>query len=106
MMMKKNQLAASYRKRAFTLIELLVVIAIISLLAAILFPVFARALGRSQLPHGRWTCEVVQRQPVSTCFSALTQADVQQAGSVGRGQPTRRAAGTGNDAFAVTFSLN
>jgi len=30
-------------KRAFTLIELLVVIAIISLLAAILFPVFARA---------------------------------------------------------------
>jgi prepilin-type N-terminal cleavage/methylation domain-containing protein/prepilin-type processing-associated H-X9-DG protein len=35
---------ASTRKRgAFTLIELLVVIAIISLLAAILFPVFARA---------------------------------------------------------------
>ena len=30
-------------KRAFTLIELLVVIAIISLLAAILFPVFGRA---------------------------------------------------------------
>ena len=33
----------SLKKRAFTLIELLVVIAIISLLAAILFPVFARA---------------------------------------------------------------
>lgn len=31
------------RKKAFTLIELLVVIAIISILAAILFPVFARA---------------------------------------------------------------
>ncbi len=31
------------RKRAFTLIELLVVIAIIGILAAILFPVFARA---------------------------------------------------------------
>jgi prepilin-type N-terminal cleavage/methylation domain-containing protein/prepilin-type processing-associated H-X9-DG protein len=31
------------KKRAFTLIELLVVIAIISILAAILFPVFARA---------------------------------------------------------------
>ncbi len=36
--------ATTFRKnRAFTLIELLVVIAIISLLAAILFPVFARA---------------------------------------------------------------
>jgi prepilin-type N-terminal cleavage/methylation domain-containing protein len=30
-------------KRAFTLIELLVVIAILAILAAILFPVFARA---------------------------------------------------------------
>lgn len=30
-------------RRAFTLIELLVVISIISILAAILFPVFARA---------------------------------------------------------------
>lgn len=34
---------ASHRRFAFTLIELLVVIAIIALLAAILFPVFARA---------------------------------------------------------------
>lgn len=33
----------NYSKRAFTLIELLVVIAIIAILAAILFPVFARA---------------------------------------------------------------
>jgi prepilin-type N-terminal cleavage/methylation domain-containing protein/prepilin-type processing-associated H-X9-DG protein len=33
----------SYRRRGFTLIELLVVIAIIAILAAILFPVFARA---------------------------------------------------------------
>src|SRR3982750_1767073 len=36
-------LFSSTRQRAFTLIELLVVIAIIALLAAILFPVFARA---------------------------------------------------------------
>ena len=35
--------SASNRKSAFTLIELLVVIAIIAILAAILFPVFARA---------------------------------------------------------------
>ena len=34
---------SSSRRRAFTLIELLVVIAIIAILAAILFPVFARA---------------------------------------------------------------
>ncbi|RYX85718.1 DUF1559 domain-containing protein [bacterium] len=33
----------NYKKRGFTLIELLVVIAIIAILAAILFPVFARA---------------------------------------------------------------
>ena len=33
----------SAAKRGFTLIELLVVIAIIAILAAILFPVFARA---------------------------------------------------------------
>jgi prepilin-type N-terminal cleavage/methylation domain-containing protein/prepilin-type processing-associated H-X9-DG protein len=39
--MKSHQLV--FYRRAFTLIELLVVIAIISLLAAILFPVFARA---------------------------------------------------------------
>ena len=36
-------LLASTRKKGFTLIELLVVIAIIAILAAILFPVFARA---------------------------------------------------------------
>ncbi len=35
-------------KRAFTLIELLVVIAIIAILAAILFPVFLAAKGKSQ----------------------------------------------------------
>ncbi len=38
-----NTLQMSRNRRAFTLIELLVVIAIIAILAAILFPVFARA---------------------------------------------------------------
>src|ERR1700754_4080378 len=38
-----NSSSRRYSRRAFTLIELLVVIAIISLLAAILFPVFQRA---------------------------------------------------------------
>jgi prepilin-type N-terminal cleavage/methylation domain-containing protein/prepilin-type processing-associated H-X9-DG protein len=41
------------RRRAFTLIELLVVIAIIALLAAILFPVFARARENAR----RSTCQ-------------------------------------------------
>jgi prepilin-type N-terminal cleavage/methylation domain-containing protein/prepilin-type processing-associated H-X9-DG protein len=36
------------KRRAFTLIELLVVIAIIAILAAILFPVFAKARDRAQ----------------------------------------------------------
>src|SRR5262249_43261537 len=38
-----------YHPRAFTLIELLVVIAIIAILAAILFPVFARAREQARL---------------------------------------------------------
>lgn len=37
------------RRRAFTLIELLVVIAIIAILAAILFPVFARAREKARM---------------------------------------------------------
>jgi prepilin-type N-terminal cleavage/methylation domain-containing protein/prepilin-type processing-associated H-X9-DG protein len=41
---KEKEMHSTFsRKRAFTLIELLVVIAIIAILAAILFPVFARA---------------------------------------------------------------
>ena len=39
----KNPFLSAVNRRGFTLIELLVVIAIIALLAAILFPVFARA---------------------------------------------------------------
>ncbi len=38
-----NSTVVRQQRRAFTLIELLVVIAIIAILAAILFPVFARA---------------------------------------------------------------
>ena len=46
------------KKSGFTLIELLVVIAIISVLAAILFPVFARAREKAR----QTTCSSNQRQ--------------------------------------------
>ncbi|MDH7571512.1 MAG: prepilin-type N-terminal cleavage/methylation domain-containing protein, partial [Armatimonadota bacterium] len=39
----RGERSTPVKKRGFTLIELLVVIAIIAILAAILFPVFARA---------------------------------------------------------------
>ncbi len=51
--MKNNQIS-----RGFTLIELLVVIAIIAILAAILFPVFARAREKAR----QTTCTSNQRQ--------------------------------------------
>lgn len=43
---------SAQRRRAFTLIELLVVIAIIAILAAILFPVFARARAAARTTVG------------------------------------------------------
>jgi len=48
----------SIRKSAFTLIELLVVIAIIAILAAILFPVFAKARENAR----RSSCQSNQKQ--------------------------------------------
>lgn len=46
--MYRNALPVTRHRTAFTLIELLVVIAIIAILAAILFPVFARARGAAR----------------------------------------------------------
>jgi prepilin-type N-terminal cleavage/methylation domain-containing protein/prepilin-type processing-associated H-X9-DG protein len=52
----------SSHRRGFTLIELLVVIAIIAILAAILFPVFARAREKAR----QTTCTSNQRQIAAT----------------------------------------
>jgi prepilin-type N-terminal cleavage/methylation domain-containing protein/prepilin-type processing-associated H-X9-DG protein len=56
------------RKSGFTLIELLVVIAIIAILAAILFPVFARAREKAR----QTTCTSNQRQ-IATTVQMFTQ---------------------------------
>ena len=55
-------------KRGFTLIELLVVIAIISILAAILFPVFARARENAR----RASCQSNMKQ-AGLAFMQYTQ---------------------------------
>ena len=56
------------KKHAFTLIELLVVIAIIALLAAVLFPVFARAREK-----GRQTVCVSNLRQMGLAFQQYTQ---------------------------------
>lgn len=52
------------RKKGFTLIELLVVIAIIAILAAILFPVFARVKATAQ----KAACQSNLKQVASACL--------------------------------------
>jgi prepilin-type N-terminal cleavage/methylation domain-containing protein/prepilin-type processing-associated H-X9-DG protein len=75
------------RQRGFTLIELLVVIAIIAILAAILFPVFARArekarqascesnLKQQGLALNMYTSDYDERLPTITTPCAGTNAD-------------------------------
>ena len=59
------------RRRGFTLIELLVVIAIIAILAAILFPVFARARSKAQ----QNTCLSNTKQLILSCMMYMQDWD-------------------------------
>jgi prepilin-type N-terminal cleavage/methylation domain-containing protein/prepilin-type processing-associated H-X9-DG protein len=63
----------SARKRGFTLIELLVVIAIIAILAAILFPVFAKAREKAR----QITCASNLKQLGIACLSYTEDYDEQ-----------------------------
>jgi len=73
-------------RKGFTLIELLVVIAIIAILAAILFPVFARARENARrsscqsnlknigLGVIQYTQDADENFPLATCLTAITGA--------------------------------
>ena len=55
------------RRRGFTLIELLVVIAIIAILAAILFPVFAKARERAKQASCTSNCNQIVKAVIMPC---------------------------------------
>lgn len=59
--------ASVRQRRGFTLIELLVVIAIIAILAAILFPIFARAKEASRTVACQSGYEANQQRDAHVC---------------------------------------
>ena len=71
--MKKMQQGSRTAQRGFTLIELLVVIAIIAILAAILFPVFARARENAR----RASCQSNLKQIALGVFQYMQDYDEQ-----------------------------
>jgi len=69
------------RRRAFTLIELLVVIAIIAILAAILFPVFAKARDAAR----KSSCQSNMKQVLTGCMMYSQDYDEYLVNSYGGG---------------------
>lgn len=71
--------------RAFTLIELLVVVAIVSILAAILFPVFAQAKESAK----KTSCLSNQKQLILSTLMYMTDADGVAPTGISYNSPTR-----------------
>jgi prepilin-type N-terminal cleavage/methylation domain-containing protein/prepilin-type processing-associated H-X9-DG protein len=74
----------SVRRRGFTLIELLVVIAIIAILAAILFPVFARARENAR----KSTCQSNLKQMSMGVLQYIQDYDEMTPGAYGNSRQT------------------
>ena len=80
-MSQKSSLTRTTRKKGFTLIELLVVIAIIAILAAILFPAFARARENAR----RASCQSNLKQLMLGVFQYTQDYDEKMPPIVGGG---------------------
>lgn len=91
---------AARKKSGFTLIELLVVIAIIAILAAILFPVFARAREAAR----KSTCQSNMKECAIALQTYWNDYDATLPSSVPAGSTVGTGTAAGNDAGFPLFS--
>lgn len=91
---------ATRKRRGFTLIELLVVIAIIAILAAILFPVFARAREAAR----KSTCQSNLKECAIALQTYWNDYDATLPCSVPAGSTVGTGTSPGNDAGFALFS--